>query len=685
MGSRNARRKAAGTVETRSFWRRHALAVPALWALALAAYASSFSAGLVFDNRLVILGDPRVHAVTLRNAGLIVSQDYWFGNTLSDLYRPLTTFSYLFNYAVLGNGADPLGYHWINFGLHALNIALVYALVLWILGELPVAVAVAAVWAVHPVLTESITNVVGRADLLAALGVLGALACHIRAGSATGKRRAWWLVALAAAVFLGVFSKESAIVAPAVLLLYDLAFAGRSPWRARLANYVAAALPCLLFLCARGAVLANLPAVVTPFIDNPLTGAGFWTGRLTALRVIGKYLGLLLWPGTLSADYSYNQIPAFRPGDAAALAGVAVALAVGAAAIWALFRHKPLFFFLGLFFVALAPVSNVFLLIGTIMAERFLYLPALAFAGCLAIGLRKASRRWPGRAAPILLGAICAALAVRTYVRNLDWASEQTLVTCAAEASPAAVRPRTTLAALLSGSAAVAEAGRVRAILDPLPDELNAVRAYVSVGICYRKEGDRLAAQGRQVALPWYRQSLDALLRARRIEKVTGRINTRINQRRGWGNAEFGLSELHLELGRTYLSLAQPQEALDEFQVGRHMTGRPEFYFEEISNAYRAMGNSRQEALALIGAVLLNNSDTRVSPDAVAAYGTQLSARLVDLYRETEPQSCAVREAGGMRTIDPDCPLVKEQICAAFRSLSGEYATGEAPAGCAAP
>jgi hypothetical protein len=214
-------------------WRRHLLALLALWALALAAYASSFGAGLVFDNKLIILNDSRIQAVTARNATLILGQQYWYGNLTSDLYRPLTTFSYLFNYAVLGNGPAPAGYHWVNFALHAANIALVYVLALGILGGLRAAAAMAAVWAVHPALTESVTNIVGRADLLAAFGVLAALICHIRAGDATGGRRTRWLLALALATAVGIFSKESAIVAPAAMVLYDLAFGWRGGWRAR--------------------------------------------------------------------------------------------------------------------------------------------------------------------------------------------------------------------------------------------------------------------------------------------------------------------------------------------------------------------------------------------------------------------------------------------------------------------
>jgi len=657
---------AARPVAARKPWPPHAWAIAGLWALALAAYTSSFNAGLVLDNRLVILNDARIQAVTSENAALILNQHYWYGNLTSELYRPLTTFSYLFNYAVLGNGPNPAGYHWVNFALHALNIALVCALALWILGELRLAVAVAALWAVHPVLTESITNVVGRADLLAAFGVLAALACHIRAGSARGGRRAWWLAALATATLVGMFSKESAIVAPAVILLYDLAFARRSPWRARAAGYAAAVLPCLLFLFVRGQVLAKAQVARIPFTNNPLAGADFWTGRLTALRVIGKYVVLLLWPGTLSADYSYNQIPLFRPGDAAAVAGVALCLGVAAAAAWAFFRNRPVFFFLALFLVALAPTSNVLLPIGTIMAERFLYLPALGFAGCVAIGLRAASRRLPAWAAPILLGAICAAFAARTYARNLDWATELSLMTSAAEAAPGSFKPHSSLAGILPDSAATAEAERAMQILDPLPDERNNARAYVDVGVCYRREGDRTAARNRREADSWYRKSLDALLRAESILRTFDRVNQQENLRRGRGKTSFGWWALDLELGRTYLRLSQPRDAIEAFEQGRLRALRPEL-FEELANAYLAMGTPRQATVVLTEAVWLNPDQPR------------LASELLELYRQTEPRSCAVLESGSTRSLNMDCPLVKDRLCTGLRDLARLAAAAAKP------
>ena len=75
------------------------------------------------------------------------------------------------------------------------------------------------------------------------------------------------------------------------------------------------------------------------------------------------------------------------------------------------------------FFVTLAPVSNVFVLIGSIMAERFLYLPAVGFFAAVVYGLRAVALRAP-RARTTVAAAIAVVLlafAARAYTRNADW------------------------------------------------------------------------------------------------------------------------------------------------------------------------------------------------------------------------------------------------------------------------
>src|SRR5271157_5382817 len=92
--------------------------VLALCALTLAVYSNSFDAGMILDNKGLLLQDPRIRAATGANLALIFSHSYSWPFGENGLYRPLTTLSYLFNYAILGDGDRPAGYHWVNLLLH---------------------------------------------------------------------------------------------------------------------------------------------------------------------------------------------------------------------------------------------------------------------------------------------------------------------------------------------------------------------------------------------------------------------------------------------------------------------------------------------------------------------------------------------------------------------------------------
>ena len=401
----------------------------------------------MFDNPSLIGRDPRIRQATPQNIASILTGGYRYANATDGLYRPLTTFSYLLNYAVFNNGPRPAGYHWVNLVAHEANVALVYALGIAVLGETAPAWALAAIWGLHPLLTESVTNVVGRADLLAAFGVLAGLLCHVRGASAAGRRKAAWLAGIAAAQAVGLFSKESAVVLPGIMLLYDLTWFERAAWRGRAPAYGALALPFAAFFYLRGQLHTHM---LITFADNPLVHAGFWTARRTAVKVIGKLLWLFFWPARLSVDYSYNAVPLFgwrasNWEDAKTL--IALAVCLGAAILVVLLAVRwrragsPMLFFLVFFFVAASPTSNLIVLIGSIMAERFLYLPSVGLAGFL-VGAVYALGRWlPLRPATARIawaapGIVCLALAARTYARNFDWKDELSLWTSAVDVCP---------------------------------------------------------------------------------------------------------------------------------------------------------------------------------------------------------------------------------------------------------
>ncbi|HJT89683.1 MAG TPA: hypothetical protein VJ732_17560 [Bryobacteraceae bacterium] len=654
-----------------------------LWVAVLLAYANSFGAGFTFDNSQVILQDARVHAATAANVSLIFSQDYEYRNSTTGIYRPLTTFTYLLNYAVFGNRDRPAGYHWINFLLHGVNVSLVYALGLLLFArKRTAAVALAGVWGLHPVLTESVTNMVGRADLLAAFGVLAGLLCHVRAANSAGNRRWLWLAGLGTCAAVGMFAKENAVVLPAVLLLWDAAFASGA-WRPRIAGYLATVPGFLAYFVLRAAALAKNAAVLVAFTDNPLAGAGFWTSRLTAVKVIGKYLGLLIWPGRLSADYSYNQAPLvswpFRNWeDWQAAVALVVCVAAAGLALFAWRRQRPIFFCIGFFFVTLAPTANIALVIGAIMAERFLYLPAIGFAGCLVWAIDRIAARLaaPPRTAPAVLAGIALAFGLRAYARNFDWRDGVTLWSATVQAAPHSYKSHINLAPSLAGpkgegiDQAIAQADAALAILDPVPDGRNVAQPYAVAGFLYRGKGDLLGVQGHEEqSREWYRRALAVLLRGERIDRATFAALRESNPRRALNPS--GWYPLYLELGDTWLRLSDPRRAIEAFEYGRTIRPAPEF-FEDGAAAWRALRDWRRAAVTLWTGLLVN-------PEA-----SPLGSALVDLYRQTDPQGCELHQGGGSLAPNLACPAVHDQLCAAGAEAAQLYTRMGQPGAAAA-
>ena len=141
-----------------------------LGVLILIFYWNSFTAGLLFDSDSIIKMDPRLRGLNWINLQNILTRNYWWPNDEGTLYRPLTTLTYLFNYSILENGENVAGYHAVNFLLHWANAWLVVLITRRLTGRIDLAALTAGLFAVHPVNTEAVTNVVGRADLLATLG-----------------------------------------------------------------------------------------------------------------------------------------------------------------------------------------------------------------------------------------------------------------------------------------------------------------------------------------------------------------------------------------------------------------------------------------------------------------------------------------------------------------------------------
>jgi protein O-mannosyl-transferase len=463
------------------------------WALAV-----GLSAVLVYLNALgndFVLDDIRlvrdnVSIRSLANVPDLFVSSYWGGTTAQALYRPLVLATYAVNYAI--NGLSAQGYTAVNIVLHTAVSLLLLALVRGLGGSWIAAGVTGIAFAVHPVHTEAVTAISGRPELLAAFFFLLAMHLHRQALGA-GRASLWFRMGMLGCFAAALLSKESAITLVLVLPVMDnlIPAQGRDdqlgkPRSRILTDYLPVLGVALVYLAVRQVVLGGIlidDSAIAP-LDNPtvpvatmplgdIKGATAGQAMMTRFAVIVEYARLLVWPARLSPDYSYNHLGLVSsPLDGRFIAGVAL-VAACISAVVVLWRRSPIAAF-GLAFFALtfSLVSNFVITIGTICAERLLYLPS---AGALvAAGL--GAERLAGTAAArrrLAFGLLTVLLLIgtaRTCLRNREWQNEFTLWSAAVEVAPGSARVQSEYGRILlqlaevdAGAGRTAEAERLYA------------------------------------------------------------------------------------------------------------------------------------------------------------------------------------------------------------------------------
>jgi protein O-mannosyl-transferase len=380
------------TTDQREAW----AALAAIVALAVLAYAPVHRFPYVQDAYAAVQTNPVVERASIRE---ILASDYWKDTTAPThtLYRPLTVLSFALERRTLGH-LDPGVSHGVNVALHA-GVAWLLFLLARVLGVGRLGSASSAlVFVVHPLLLQTVANVVGRADVLVALfGLAAALVWLRRPATAWGERgRVWGTAALA---LLALASKEIGIAVPplVVVLGLDRAPASRRPvWR-RLAPYAPLALAVLVYLHARTLAIGEFPGA-QPIAreDSVLVGLAPHARWATTLSMAARYAWLFVWPARSSPDYSGTAIPveptllALRP-----LAGLAILIGLAWIAVRSRARAASAGAWLAL--LSYAVVGNLVVLNAAGFAERMLYVPAAGACLLLGAGLEASTARVPAR------------------------------------------------------------------------------------------------------------------------------------------------------------------------------------------------------------------------------------------------------------------------------------------------
>lgn len=402
--------------------------------LALLPYVNSLANSFVYDDRQQVLENPYVHS--FRYLGRIFGSTVWSfegAQGVTNYYRPLMTFAYLIGYKIWGR--IPFGFHLMNLALHVAVVLLLFCVTERLFHDRLVSLIASGFFALHPIHTESVAWIAGITDLELSFFFLLTFLLYLRLADDEQKSRPSWLpyVFVLVAYGLALLSKEQALVLPALAIVYEHVYRpghDASTFRVKWRRYLPLCLIAAAYVAFRLFVLGGFaPAMWRPTLP--------WSEvLLSAITLVGGYLGKLIWPVHLIAFYVFHENQSLR--DPHVLLGLAGLIACLGLFAWLWRVERPFSFALLWMGATLAPVLNPRWMPAQVFAERYLYLPSAGFCWLIGGAVAKlwrdarggspsTSRVFARQAIAITVGVVACLYAVRTVERNRDWRSDEVL------------------------------------------------------------------------------------------------------------------------------------------------------------------------------------------------------------------------------------------------------------------
>ena len=372
---------------------------------------NSFKNGFHMDDVVAIQKNLDVVNPGYTNWASFLRHDFWgldmfSGEWTHKSFRPITTLTYRWNWLL--SGLDTSGYHLVNILLHALvSCQMVFV------GETVMGLSfeesgmAGMLFAVHPVHTESVLYLVGRADILCGVFMLFGLLLYGKTFTLTSY----------VCVIVSGLAKEIGFMSFPIMLTMDLISSARRKGVVSLITLLVGTLSMIArHWYTDGTLLKMSPQ------DNPIAFEEDTVGRIFSYAVVhAEYVRLLIYPMFLCYDYSMNTIPLVCDCfDLRLLAPLAAYLGTCTLITEILqYRLKAGIMGFSIFIFAFIPMSNLLFPVGTVVGERLLYIPSMGFIFLLVLIL-------PRR--PLVMIAIIWSL--RTIIRIDNWktANHLTLV-----------------------------------------------------------------------------------------------------------------------------------------------------------------------------------------------------------------------------------------------------------------
>ncbi|XP_049825816.1 protein O-mannosyl-transferase Tmtc3-like [Aethina tumida] len=419
----------------------------------VACYYNSCYCGFVFDDISAIKEnrDLRPHTPLVN----IFYNDFW-GTPMHKeqshkSYRPLCVLTFRWNY-MLGQ-LEPMGYHLVNMILHSVVCLMYFRMCSMFLPELASFVS-SMLFAVHPIHTEAVTGVVGRAETLSSVFFLAAFILYSKASKS--KKYTGWkhLIFSMISIATAMLCKEQGITIAGVCATYEIFVSQKIrlpelrqmlkaattpkssyqfPWSNRATKrLVILAATTVSLLLARLHIMGSQLPVFTRF-DNPASVAPTPTRQLTYHYLVSVNLWLLIFPCDLCCDWTMSTVPLvesfFDVRNLGTIMTYAFLFGIMSKAFTTENRQQSIVLLMStaLMVFPFIPASNLFFPVGFVIAERVLYMPSMGFCMLMGYGWYVLYKKMNKTVALTGLMVLLATHAAKTYTRNWDWENEYSI------------------------------------------------------------------------------------------------------------------------------------------------------------------------------------------------------------------------------------------------------------------
>lgn len=539
--------------------------------LVLIVYGNSLSNPFIWDDLILIVENSQIKHLlnvfkALTSSLASDQQPVPCSGNITIYYRPIQTLAYMVDYAVFR--LKPWGYHLSNILLHTICTILVYALVMLFAKDKTISLITSILFMVHPIHTEAVTYIAGRADTLAAIFFLLALIAYIKYVSSPKLK---YLLFFSLSYILSLISKEVTLALPFIIILYNFCFLSKDEGfkfnKAAVACFIITAIYIVASFLLFGFQKTHLVVYKSSFLFR----------IITAIKAFFLYLGLLIFPRDMHMERIAPIIKSVW--DISGILSV-LAFLIVLALIVRMWQRSKLFFFATFWFlINFFPISGIPFRLTAIMAEHWMYIPSIGYFLVLALFLRNLEKRRVLKRDKVVLitSILTLSYSLLTMKQNTVWAKPIKFFERLIRYSPTSSKP------------------------------------YSNLGMLYQEKNDYLKA------IQYYNKSLEIkpndlvrnqigliYIETDQLQKAEELFNEILENNPQYANA-------YTNLGNIYIKKGRHEEAIAFFKKAIEINPQNSKFHDNLGLAYLELGDlsSAQKELELA---------IRLNPDNAEAY-----------------------------------------------------------------